>query len=72
MLMNEEQLRALFVQQTESIVSGDSMEGNLQYEFRHRDASGEPVWEVTGAVRIGNLEGQGGMRIFEPTPASEG
>jgi hypothetical protein len=68
MIMNEEQLRALFTHQIESIVSGDSMEGNISYEYRGHDAQRKPFWDVWGVVRTGNCEGQGGMSIFERTP----
>lgn len=41
------------------IASGDSFEGNLQYE-----AVDATTYAVTSAYRTGNSRGQGGMRLI--------
>lgn len=42
------------------IEHGDSLEGNLQYEVADHQGS----YRVKGAYRVGNREGQGGVRII--------
>jgi hypothetical protein len=43
------------------IEHGDSLEGNVQYEVADQSGS----YRVKGAYRIGNREGQGGVRIID-------
>ena len=51
---------------SKAIQDGDSFEGHISYscleEHLERDE-----WEVSGAYRIGNNMGQGGMRVMEPS-----
>ena len=48
----------------DAVEQGDSFEGNIEYTCFDEDLeNGE--WKVSGAYRIGNSEGQGGMRILE-------
>jgi hypothetical protein len=42
-----------------SVEHGDSLEGNIQYEVADHQGS----YRVKGAYRIGNREGQGGVRL---------
>lgn len=43
-----------------SIATDDSMEGSLAYEW-----GDEPgVYRVAGALRVGNSQGQGGLRLL--------
>lgn len=45
------------------ILSGDSIEGSISYTCMEEHlAVGD--WEVTGCYRMGNADGQGGMRIL--------
>lgn len=50
----------------DGVVSGDTLEGSI--EFTCADAE---HWEVRGAYRIGNLQGQGGMVLLrDPSDAA--
>lgn len=49
------------------VAAGDSFEGNLNYTCMAPHL-GTHEWEVVGAYRVGNSEGQGGMTVLEPSP----
>ncbi len=52
-----------------SIESGDSFEGGIQYTCIHMDEElKSDEWEVNGAYRVGNKDGQGGMIILNEEP----
>ena len=55
------------------IEADDSFEGNMNYMFVERQG-GESLFEVRGSLRVGNLQGQGGMILLppEPMPGEEG
>lgn len=40
---------------------GDSLEGNIEY---HAAEGSDELYTITGMYRIGNLEGQGGVRLL--------
>jgi hypothetical protein len=59
------------------VLDGDSYEGHIQYtmpeamtpeEERAGWPSADAEFWVTGAYRIGNLQGQGGMRMIGTVP----
>jgi hypothetical protein len=52
------------------VESGDSFEGSYHYSCL-QEAAQPGQFEVTAAIRVGNLEGQGGMRIIEPAQKPE-
>lgn len=60
--MTTDQFAALLEDITQRVLMGDSFGGNLTYEVTEEDG----MWEVTGAYRIGNREGQGGTRLIVP------
>jgi len=75
--MSKEQLVNLLEDITRRVQAGDSYEGNLQYEMPIEDGQADvvPGWPtadcdfwVTGTYRIGNLQGQGGMRMIGEAP----
>lgn len=70
MILTKFQLADVLRDMANSIESRDSMEGDLSYTVMY-DWLENGDFEVTGAYRIGNSEGQGGMRIFEPTKPKE-
>ena len=58
-----EQLLSLLDELKSRIQSGDSFEGTLTYTcIDEHLQSGE--WEVSGSYRVGNQDGQGGMRVL--------
>lgn len=60
MVLPKSELVRLLREQADIIEADDSYEGSLSYTF----ASGKPNhFEVEAALRIGNSNGQGGMRI---------
>lgn len=62
MLMKKEKLAQLLRSLADSIESGDSLEGSVRYTIP-RDPKIEEL-HVFGAVRTGNLEGQGGVTLL--------
>jgi len=50
----------------EVVETGDSFEGSIQYTCME-DGLEKDEWEVTGAYRVGNAEGQGGVRMLAQT-----
>lgn len=65
MRMSDKQFAATLRDLASRIEEGDSLEGGLSYGFVEKQA-GEAIMEVRGAVRIGNTQGQGSMRVFDP------
>jgi hypothetical protein len=76
--MDREKLADLLLDMSKRVREGDSLEGHLEYlvpdQHSVLDSTGWPspdvdAW-VTGAYRIGNLQGQGGMRLIGTVPRS--
>lgn len=67
MKLSTEQLVAVLDDIKTRVQAGDSFEGNLAYSCMS-ESLGKGEWEVVGAYRVGNSEGQGGMHHF---PVSE-
>lgn len=65
-LLSKEQLSKLLRHMAELVETGDSFEGSLEYLIP--DIDPEPKegedFAVTARFRIGNLDGQGGMRFI--------
>lgn len=68
---------ASFLREVAALVeAGDSFEGRIEWCIP-RDAGGLPCdaggdqLELTAAYRVGNLQGQGGMRIIKDTSPGE-
>jgi hypothetical protein len=67
-LISYEQLAAVLADMAERVRIGDSFEGWIQYSFPERiDAPAGQV-AVVGNYRIGNQQGQGGMRMIGTVP----
>lgn len=66
--MTKDQLIETLEVMIEHIRQGDSYEGNVQYLMPYDDESGEIIegadFVVSAAYRVGNLQGQGGMRMI--------
>jgi len=62
MLLPKEQLLAIIDDIRARIISGDSLEGSFEY-LLPRDPDVE-TFEVKASYRVGNLEGQGKLRII--------
>lgn len=64
MLIKKEDLKILLVNLANSIEEGDSFEGNLSYTCME-DHIPPGSFELTGAFRTGNTQGQGGTTILD-------
>jgi hypothetical protein len=47
------------------VKSGDTLEGNIEFLM----ADDPEYWDVRGTYRIGNLQGQGGVRMIGSVPS---
>lgn len=68
--MSYEQLAALLEDMAHRARVGDSYEGHIEYLMPEEDGGPDKVL-VRGAYRIGNTEGQGGMRLIGTVPGIE-
>jgi hypothetical protein len=64
MKMNTKTLVELLADIAKRVEAGDSFEGSLSYTCM-QEHLGPNEWEVQASYRIGNTEGQGGMRIIK-------
>ena len=63
MKMNKNEFMKLLSDMKDSIYNNDSFEGAIKYEL-----SDEPsIFEVEGVYRVGNSQGQGGVRHIPAT-----
>jgi len=67
MKMAKQQLLDVLDALKAAVAADDSFEGSIEYSAM-ADGLGHGEFEVSGAYRIGNSMGQGGMRVFERTP----
>lgn len=72
--MSHDELADLLLDMSERVRRGDSYEGNIEYHFPE-ECTPEPGWPdpmddfwVRGVYRVGNLEGQGGVRMVGSVP----
>lgn len=56
-------LAAILRDMADRIEAGDSFEGNITYSCMN-ESCGPDEFEVDAVYRIGNTDGQGGMRII--------
>lgn len=63
-------LKKMLIELAEKIDEGDSFEGSLSYSCMTSGLERDEM-EVTVAVRVGNLEGQGGMMFLEASKLNE-
>ena len=64
MKVSTQELVGILADIKQRVESGDSFEGNFEYTCMAEGLQrGE--WEVSGAYRVGNTLGQGGMAVFE-------
>lgn len=70
MRMTSDQLIETLTNAAQSIRNRDSMEGNISYQFVTAK-KGQDIFEVRGALRVGNSQGQGGVVLFNPVPIEE-
>ena len=61
--MGPEQLAAVLLDMSVRVEQGDSYDGSISYKTDYE--GGEPGFGVVAAYRVGNLMGQGSMRIIE-------
>ena len=79
--MSREQFVEVLTDVLERVRAGDSYEGNIEYHWPAVDGPPPLGWGkwptercdfwVTGVYRIGNLDGQGSMRIIGSIPQME-
>lgn len=60
--MEPKQLAAVLLDMSVHVEQGDSYDGSISYETDYE--GGEPGFGVVAAYRVGNLMGQGGMRVI--------
>ena len=74
-LMTTEELAAILFEMGAKVLAGDSFEGSIEYLLpeppEHKgDPEPDPnLVHVRGAYRVGNLQGQGGMRMIGTVPS---
>lgn len=66
--MSYAELADLLDDMARRVRAGDSYEGNIEYVIPLEDTEGLDMVEVRGTYRIGNLMGQGGMRMIGDVP----
>lgn len=70
--ITREELAAILFDMGSKVLAGDSYEGNIEYllpdgdDVDHIDEA--DLVNVRGAYRVGNLQGQGGMRLIGTVP----
>ena len=72
--VSRESLLAVLDDIRHHVAHGDSFEGSLEYLMPEPGDPPEVEFRLRAAYRIGNLQGQGGMRMIgslEPQPPSE-
>lgn len=75
--MNRNELAMMLEDMATRVREGDSYEGNIEYTMPIDDGNLPSVWPsadhefwVSGVYRIGNLQGQGGVRMIgSPAPS---
>lgn len=67
MIMSRDDLGAFLADLATRVREGDSIEGSLEYSIPSNKDDWDRGLEVVASVRIGNLDGQGGIRLIEPT-----
>lgn len=70
MHLNHTQLVSVLLDLIEKVHKGDSFEGTFSYSAIEVSPD-EMIFETTAAYRIGNLEGQGGVRSIHPYQAPD-
>lgn len=63
MKMTTEELVAVLDDIKKRVQEKDSFEGSISYEKGDEKDS----WEVVGAYRLGNSQGQGSVRVWSPS-----
>jgi len=58
--MTRQDLAAVLEDMLIRVRNGDSLEGSIQYLLSEEDDK----WDVEASYRIGNTEGQGGVRLI--------
>ncbi len=66
MRLKTSELVAVFRELAALVAAGDSFEGSLEYHI-----AGPDTYEVSGSYRFGNSDGQGAVRLLQPTPGEE-
>ena len=62
--MPREQLLAILDEIRAGVATGDTLEGSIQFGLNYDEPPAEHPWDVQAAYRVGNLMGQGGMRLI--------
>jgi len=77
--MDRHELAALLRDMADRAEVGDSYEGNIEYHWPDEEMAGRDGWPavdadfwVHGVYRVGNLQGQGGMRVIGKVPGVQG
>ena len=70
--ITREELAAILFDMGSKVLAGDSYEGNIEYLLPDGDDVDDideaDLVNVRGAYRVGNLQGQGGMRLIGTVP----
>ena len=65
--VTKEQLLAIIDDIRDSVINNDSMEGYLNYLLPDEDDPKDVKFRVEARYRVGNSQGQGGMRMIGVT-----
>ena len=49
----------------DGVQSGDTMEGHISWALPEDASAGADTYDVIACYRVGNLQGQGGMRMLD-------
>jgi hypothetical protein len=65
-VVSREAMANILLDMSQRVRAGDSWEGSVEYHYWDEEhGAGQGEYSVKAAYRIGNLEGQGGMRVIE-------
>ncbi len=65
LVVERRELSAILRDMADKIDAGDSWEGHLEYSYwDEENGAGRDQFSVMGTYRIGNLDGQGGVRLL--------
>lgn len=62
--LSREDLLAVLDDIRERVATGDSFEGHIEWLIPDDESASAGSFDVRGAYRVGNTQGQGGMRVI--------
>ena len=67
--LSREDLLAILNEIRAGVASGDTLEGSIEFLLNYDDEPASLPYDVRANYRVGNLQGQGGMRMLGHSPA---